>query len=671
MKYRLSLIIPYYNMENKTDNLINNLKKSKFYNEIHLIFINSSANDKSLKKFKSLPSEKYLVINKPDSISSQKDIKNLVMKHLRGDYTLYLRPNNEINIGKLDNILTYLKNSKADSKIDTSSLYYDNKKCCVKENVFIVENELDCVVQKFFAPDVPVATNSSNNIEALVFSKKTRKNINSYTYNSLSYKFFTNQDINENITPFKRSIGIIISSKEYDFDLIKAIEKNNPHYIIFIFSFSLNNNQINELKNYSSRIQIMTISNDIICPEYILLLSVSEDDINFASLFPTTKISFSDIYINEEFKYVKRGEVINNSVENFKYNVNKDIIVFIVHQLGVHGGVEQIIERLVNVAPNHDYYVISDGKLNNCTYSFPKPINELLYSESEDFCKSLLLSAYKIINFTSPDNKIIEHISPLKKVSIFAGDVASSIDRTYYSSMDELFRKKYIGEKMYFLGEANANMFKKHYDYVESYSLDLPYEFTKVRFNPLKNRKKFIIISRLSNIGKNSLEIIRIAKKLSATDIIVDVYGIGPLYDDIKKELDDMECENVVLKGYCENNILIKKIKDYKALLILSDSEGLPTVILESYNNYTPVISYDRFTAVNDIVLDQVTGNIVEFGNVNKFIEAMNCVDELYNDKLRYNIDKLVDKYDVKGHNNFLKLLGSEVEIHDSSNNTN
>ncbi|MBD3202962.1 glycosyltransferase [Candidatus Woesearchaeota archaeon] len=83
------------------------------------------------------------------------------------------------------------------------------------------------------------------------------------------------------------------------------------------------------------------------------------------------------------------------------------------------------------------------------------------------------------------------------------------------------------------------------------------------------------------------------------------------------------------------------------ALVLMSDSEGVPTVILEALSSGTPVLARD-VGDVSKLVVDGATGYITEFGeieeNFNKILEKKDWVKECVKKAKEYSWDKIAKR---------------------------
>ena len=107
----------------------------------------------------------------------------------------------------------------------------------------------------------------------------------------------------------------------------------------------------------------------------------------------------------------------------------------------------------------------------------------------------------------------------------------------------------------------------------------------------------------------NSIDLIDKNLGLSLTFI-----GDGPQMNSLKKLTKEKRLDDSVnFKGYVED--VYSKIFNYDILILTSDREGLPTVLVEALYSGLYVISTDCSLGVHDIIQDGVNGMIVPCGD--------------------------------------------------------
>ena len=109
-----------------------------------------------------------------------------------------------------------------------------------------------------------------------------------------------------------------------------------------------------------------------------------------------------------------------------------------------------------------------------------------------------------------------------------------------------------------------------------------------------KNNYRIGIAGRLTHVKRVDLFINSAAYlKLHHPDLPISfhIYGDGPLYDALQTQIRSQQAENYIhLEGHCENITL--QLQTLDALLMTSDHEGLPMILLEAMCLKIPVIAH-------------------------------------------------------------------------------
>ncbi|HTL08431.1 MAG TPA: glycosyltransferase [Chitinophagaceae bacterium] len=130
----------------------------------------------------------------------------------------------------------------------------------------------------------------------------------------------------------------------------------------------------------------------------------------------------------------------------------------------------------------------------------------------------------------------------------------------------------------------------------------------------------------------------------------LQLVGDGPLRNDIENMVREKGLQaNIIFFGRQEAVVEMMAAAD--ALLLPSQIEGLPGVILEAFTVKLPVVAYD-VGGISEIVIDGQTGYLVNKGDENAFVHAMKSIvhDKKKNSMLTQNALELVT-------NNYLSTL--------------
>ncbi len=132
-----------------------------------------------------------------------------------------------------------------------------------------------------------------------------------------------------------------------------------------------------------------------------------------------------------------------------------------------------------------------------------------------------------------------------------------------------------------------------------------------------------LFVHRLSERkGANYLR--AIAQELKTeSDVALVVIGDGPTMIELKKEIKDQNLEaNIKLLGWLPQEIIHRYYQAAAVMIIPSEEEGFPHVLLESFFAGVPVVAFD-VGGIAEIIPPELTPYLVEPGNIKKFIQAI------------------------------------------------
>jgi glycosyltransferase involved in cell wall biosynthesis len=131
-----------------------------------------------------------------------------------------------------------------------------------------------------------------------------------------------------------------------------------------------------------------------------------------------------------------------------------------------------------------------------------------------------------------------------------------------------------------------------------------------------------VFIGRLA--ADKRIDIILDAAELLAPDIDVVVVGDGAEAD----RLDDAPT-NVTHAGWVDHENIPAHLNDAQAVILASEQEGLPTVLLEAFACGTPVVA-PRVGGVDDLLHDGLTGAVYSTPDADQLAAATRRVVETY-----------------------------------------
>lgn len=121
--------------------------------------------------------------------------------------------------------------------------------------------------------------------------------------------------------------------------------------------------------------------------------------------------------------------------------------------------------------------------------------------------------------------------------------------------------------------------------------------------------------------------------KEAALPVRIEVWGQQVLSDDRKTLMASLSQAGIVYRGPYSGGLVALPTEDYHALLLTSESEGLPLVLVQSMLLGLPVIA-TRVGGVTDIVRDGETGLLVDSpDDIEGFVAAIRRLMESRNDR--------------------------------------
>lgn len=162
-----------------------------------------------------------------------------------------------------------------------------------------------------------------------------------------------------------------------------------------------------------------------------------------------------------------------------------------------------------------------------------------------------------------------------------------------------------------------------------------------------KNKKIIAWIGRLSE-EKRPLDFLKLAEAMKEqNDYFFAMIGEGPLEKEVARK--GKKLSNFKLNKYTDK--IPELLKNTYALVLTSEIEGLPMIILEAGAMSVPVISTDA-GKVNRIIADGQNGYLVPVGDIEAIKEKINALDKLLpKQKIRqiiadnFSLEEMTKKY--------------------------
>ncbi len=221
------------------------------------------------------------------------------------------------------------------------------------------------------------------------------------------------------------------------------------------------------------------------------------------------------------------------------------------------------------------------------------------------------------------------------------------------------------------------------YDQFTGQAFNIPVGFIEdnqlMTTNQFNHKNKFKIISVARYISSKQLDHqIRLVHRLKKEFPLVslDIYGFGGLggvEEELKQLINDLNANDYIhLKGYSNN--LDSAYQNSGLFLLTSKEEGFALVLLESYKHNTPVISYDIKYGPNEIIQDNVNGNLVPLDDEEQLYKVVHnfLSDDSVSNRYYENCILTQKKYSAsQNFDHWMKLIQylEHKEKHDDINN--
>lgn len=230
------------------------------------------------------------------------------------------------------------------------------------------------------------------------------------------------------------------------------------------------------------------------------------------------------------------------------------------------------------------------------------------------------------------------------------GTLGNSVSEKLYSIIEKtlcLFVSKVLVVSR---SQLNKLFFYPHIEFIRN-GIILP---EKIRHytNCLSKSLHVSIVARLTPEKQHLLAIQSIEKLIkenSKYNVILNIYGDGPLSSELVKYVDTQNLHNnVIFNGFVDNIEEVYLKTD--VLLICSKTEGLPMCLLEAMSYGVPVIStrvgevtdivsksnsgilvYNNVTDISDAILNYICDNnklIIDSSNARKYVENNYTIDK-------------------------------------------
>ena len=180
----------------------------------------------------------------------------------------------------------------------------------------------------------------------------------------------------------------------------------------------------------------------------------------------------------------------------------------------------------------------------------------------------------------------------------------------------------------------------------------------------LGNIKNIISISRF--VEKKGLDVlIKTAKILENENFKFTIYGFGDLENQLQRQIDELNCNNISIEGELHPNDVLTKIKECDLLASPckiaknGDMDGFPTIIFESMAAGVPIIT-TKVSAIPEIIIDGKNGFLVDPDNPEMFAKKIKEISKLTDSEI-FEIVKNAQQ-DVKNISSVEKTMNKYID---------
>ncbi len=148
---------------------------------------------------------------------------------------------------------------------------------------------------------------------------------------------------------------------------------------------------------------------------------------------------------------------------------------------------------------------------------------------------------------------------------------------------------------------------------------------------------------------KNQAAAIRVAKKLGMKLVLAGKIGNQDYFDAIKKDIDGEQIRWIGELPFAEKLALYQNAKAF--IFPINWPEPFGLVMIEAMSCGTPVVAFDN-GAISEVVVDGLTGFVIEGNSEEKMIEAVRNIDKIKREDCRkhvlqnFTVEKMVKDYE-------------------------
>lgn len=363
------------------------------------------------------------------------------------------------------------------------------------------------------------------------------------------------------------------------------------------------------------------------------------------------------------------------------------------------GGIETVTSQIVDELLKRDYsvdivsYIQQEEAqiIPNQVNLYKMPSSDYVSEENTKFCNEIVrrnkydliiyqdsyVPSEKTVIELSSNNKIpfiiFEHNTPLLLYKIKYVDQAISfkgiIKRLFYPYFRNIYLKRErIRKRMLYDYCERYVMLSKNYIPEIKKRLGITEDPNKFRYinNPIKSQttdfsiyktKDILFVGRL--VPEKSVDkILKIWKDVEKKypDYTLSIVGDGPLRQELENLTDKLNLKNIIFYGY-QNPI--EFYKRSQLFLMTSKFEGWGMTLLEAMSYGCIPLAENNFSALPDIIDDQINGYILPSKSTKKYwvntisnildrpLKIIEMSKEAQNKVTQFSIEKIVDNWEI------------------------
>ncbi len=215
-----------------------------------------------------------------------------------------------------------------------------------------------------------------------------------------------------------------------------------------------------------------------------------------------------------------------------------------------------------------------------------------------------------------------------------------------------LLSKKFIPEVSFYLSNFDKN---------KVVGISNPNPFKKVNVKIENKEKRIVFVGRLSIVQKRIERLIEIWEDVSLSyhDWYFDIIGDGGDRELIENMAREKGLNRINFHGFRDPKPFLEKAK---ILIMTSDFEGFGMVLVEAQTYGVVPIAFNCFSAIDDIILTNETGIIIDDFKIDIYIEKIKELiqNEKLLDNMAHNSIKSVGKFESSNvANKWMELFHS------------